>query len=243
MLRYTSTIFFTPFQVTIRIKNKNDDCKSRKKKLRGFKNWPQRTNLIQTMHEEKEVWDVVDGSRTDSTTAAQTRKKKKDNFVAFKIIKQGVNSDLYISIIREQDPHWWWEILRQVCSQIGQDVIYSILKKLLNYPRIMKLLGYEKKATTIFTEVKQLVQRFQSTVIEQRTIWDSITLVVALDWLHDNFEMTTTPFLHSDKKDIKKIQQIVIFTKKANLPKYVVGATADLTMIAKRKLLERSNLR
>ena len=53
------------------------------------------------MLEEKDVWDVVDGSRADLTTAAQTRKKEKDNTVTSKIIKQGVNSDLYINIIGE----------------------------------------------------------------------------------------------------------------------------------------------
>lgn len=84
--------------------------------------------------------------------------------------------------------------------------MYSILKELLNYPRVVKPLGYEKKATTIFTEVKQLVQRLQSAVMEHRTIWHSITLVVALNSLHDDFEMTTPPLLHSGDKDLEEIQ-------------------------------------
>ena len=46
------------------------------------------------MFEEKEVGDIVDGSRADPITAAKTRKKKKDNTVTSKIIKQGVNGDL-----------------------------------------------------------------------------------------------------------------------------------------------------
>lgn len=57
------------------------------------------------MLEEKEVWDVIDGSCVDPTTATQTRKKEKNNTIAFKIIKQGVNSNLYINIIKEQDPY------------------------------------------------------------------------------------------------------------------------------------------
>ena len=103
--------------------NKNDDRKSKRKKLCGFKNWPQWADLTQAILEEKKVWDVVDGSHADPTTAAQTRKKEKDNAVASKIIKQGVNSDLYINIIGERDPHRSWETLRQVCSQIGQAVV------------------------------------------------------------------------------------------------------------------------
>ena len=157
------------------------------------------------MLEEKEIWDIVDGSRANPTTATQTRRKEKDNTVTSKIINQGVNGDLYINIIGERNPQRSWEILRRVCSQVGQGVVYSILKELLNYPRVAKPLGYEKKTNTIFAQVKQLVQRLQSAVTNQRTIWESITLVVALDSLHDDFEMTTAPLLHSGDKDLEEI--------------------------------------
>ena len=60
---------------------------------------------MQVTLKEKEVWNVVDGFCADSTTAIQTKKKEKDNTVTFKIIKQGVNSDLYINIIRQRDPY------------------------------------------------------------------------------------------------------------------------------------------
>lgn len=113
-------------------------------------------------------------------------------------------------------------------------MVYSILKELLNYPRVVKPLGYEKKATSIFADVKQLVQRLQSAVTKQRTIWDSITLVVALDSLHDDFEMTTAPLLHSGDKDLEEIQQIVTSTEAANLAKRVTGQTADLAMMTKK---------
>ena len=111
------------------------------------------------MLDKKKVWDVVDKSRADPTTAAQTKKTEKDNAVASKIIKQGVNSKLYINIIGEQDSYRSWETPRRVYSQVSKGVVYSILKEFLNYPRIVKQLGYRRKATTIFTEVKQLVQR------------------------------------------------------------------------------------
>lgn len=211
----------------------SDDNK--REKLKGFENWPQWADLTQAMLEEKQVWDVVDDTRPEPTTAAQTRKKDKDNAIATKIIKQGVSSDLYINIIGERDPHRSWETLRRVCSQVGQGVVYSILKELLNYPRVAKPLGYEKKATAIFAEVKQLVQRLQAAVTEHRTIWDSITLVVALDSLHDDFEMTTAPLLHSGDKDLEEIQLIVTSTEAANLAKRATGGTADLAMMAKKK--------
>lgn len=181
----------------------SDDRDSKREKLRGFGNWPQWADLTQAMLEEREVWDVVDGTRPEPTIAAQTKKKDKDNAIATKIIKQGVNSDLYTKIIGERDPHQSWETLRWVCSHVGRGVIYSILKELLNYPPVAKPLGYKKTATTIFAEVKQLVQRLQSAVTEHVTIWDSITLVVALDSLYDDFEMTTAPLLHSATKILK----------------------------------------
>ena len=177
----------------------------------------------------------MDGTRPEPTNVAQTRKKDKDNAIASKIIKQGVNSDLYTNIIGERDPHRSWETLRRVCSQIGQGVVYSILKELLNYPRVVKPLGYEKRANTIFAEVKQLVQRLQSAVTEHQTIWDSITLVVALDSLHDDFEITTTPLLHSGDKDLEEIQQIVTSTEAANMAKRASGQTADLAMMTKKR--------
>lgn len=106
------------------------------------------------MLEEKNVWHVVDGSRPELTTAVQTRKKDKDNAIFSKIIKQGVNSDFYINIIGKCNPYLLWKTLQRVYSQVGQGIIYSILKELLNYPRIAKSLRYKKRAITIFTEVK-----------------------------------------------------------------------------------------
>ena len=214
----------------------SDDRESKREKLRGFENWPQWADLTQAMLEEKEVWDVVDGTRPEPTNAAQTMKKDKDNAIASKIIKQGVNSDLYTNIIGERDPHRSWETLRRVCSQVGQGVVYSILKELLNYPRVVKPLGYEKRATTIFAEVKQLIQRLQSAVTEHRTIWDSITLVIALDLLHDDFEMTTAPLLHLGDKDLEEIQQIVTSTEAANMAKQATSQTADLAMMTRKRL-------
>lgn len=57
------------------------------------------------MLEEKEFRDVVDRSRFESTIVAQTKKRDKDNAISSKIIKQGVNLDLYINVIREHIPH------------------------------------------------------------------------------------------------------------------------------------------
>ena len=108
--------------------NENDDHENKRKKLHGFKNWPQWADLTQAMLKEKEIWDVVDRSRADPTTAAQTRRKEKYNVVASKIIKQGVNGDLYINIIRVRNLQRSWQTIRLLCLQVGQEVVYSILE-------------------------------------------------------------------------------------------------------------------
>lgn len=194
-----------------------------------------RTKLGQSHLKEKEVWDIVEGTRPEPTTIAQTKKKNKDNAIATKVIQQGVNSDLYLNIISRRVPQMSWKTLQRVYSQVGQGVVYSILKELLNYPHVAKPLGYEKKATAIFAKVKHLVQRLQAAVTVHRTIWDSITFVVALDSLHDDFEMTTAPLLHSDDKELKEIQPILTSTKAANPVKRDTCGKADLAMMARKK--------
>ena len=67
------------------------------------------------MLEEKEVWDVIDETRPELTNVTQIRKKDKDNAIASKIIKQDVNSNLYINIFEEYDSQRSWEALQRVC--------------------------------------------------------------------------------------------------------------------------------
>lgn len=126
-------------------------------------------------------------------------------------------------------------MLCHVGLQVGQRVVYSILKELLNYPRVAKPLDYKKKATTLFPKVKQLVQHLQSEVMEEKTIWKCITLVVALDLLHNDFKMKTAPRLYSGDKYLKQIQQIVTSIEVAKLAKRMVGASTELVMMAKKK--------
>ena len=51
--------------------------KAKKKKLWNFENWSQWADFIQTILEEKNVQDIIDGSQAEPIIAAQTRKKKK----------------------------------------------------------------------------------------------------------------------------------------------------------------------
>lgn len=67
-------------------------------------------------------------------------------------------------------------------------------------------------------------------------MWFSITLIFALDFLYDNFEMTIVPYLYSDTKDFKQIQYMITSNKAVNIAKQVTNQTAtDLSMITKKK--------
>lgn len=125
--------------------------------------------------------------------------------------------------------------------QVDQRVIYFILKELLNYSRVVKYLGYEKKINTIFAKVKQLVQQLQSPVTKSRIIWKSIILVIIHDSLHDDIEITTALLLHFGDKDLEEIQLIFTSTKATNLSKQVVRATkGDFALMAQKKQPKKS---
>lgn len=66
---------------------KSNNQKTKRKKLRSFKNWLQWADLTQAILQEKEIQDIVDEIKPKPTIAAQTRKKDKDNAIASKIIK------------------------------------------------------------------------------------------------------------------------------------------------------------
>ena len=83
----------------------------------------------------------------------------------------------------------------------------------------------------------------QLAVTKQRTIWENIILIIALDSLHNNFEMTTAFPLYSDDKNLEDIQEIVKSSKVANLVKCIVKVIMDLTLLAKKKQSKRAAMK
>lgn len=80
-------------------------------------------------------------------------------------------------------------------------------------------------------------------ITKHRIIWDSITLIGALNSLYDNFEMTTASLLYSGNKDFEETQLIVIFIKVANLAKQVIYITIDLAMMPRKKEPQQQSLK
>ena len=58
---------------------------------------------MQTILQKKEVKNVIDGSCANPIIGTQTGRKRKDNTITSKIIRQRMNSDLYINIISKRN--------------------------------------------------------------------------------------------------------------------------------------------
>ena len=142
--------------------------------MKGFENWPQWADLARTSLEEKGVWDLVDRTRpplAENAAVVTIRNRDKEIALACSIIKHGIGSELYANVIGERNPINLWNTFERISRRVGQGVIYSLLKDVLNYPCINRPLGFKKKSTAIFGEMEQLVDRLQAA---NRTIWESI---------------------------------------------------------------------
>lgn len=96
----------------------------RREKLKGFTNWPWWADLTRAMLVEKDVWDQIEiGSRQPPTTLSERELKTKENQMAIgmatRIIKKGVNDDIFNNIINIIDPKEMWEKLRAAYLQVG----------------------------------------------------------------------------------------------------------------------------
>lgn len=118
--------------------------------------------------------------------------------------------------------------LRQVAN-----MVYSILQELLNYPRINKSKRYNKLVIQIFAKVRYLCKHFHTKMTPGWNIWNTIAIVIALDTLHNNFDMTTTSLLKTGDKTIDQIESILQLKKAKNIRKQTTGAVKNLTMLYK----------
>lgn len=102
--------------------------------------------------------------------------------------------------------------------QIDQSIIYLIFKKLLNYFQVVKWLKYKKNYYYI---CKSKTTHITPLGCNYRVLYNlnNIILVVALNFLHNNFKIIIAFLLYSTNKNSKKIQQIVTFMQTNNLAK------------------------
>ena len=59
------------------------------------------------------------------------------------ILTSTISDDLFKNVKDTNNPKEIWDILKSVCTQVGQGVMYASLKKLFNYAPINKAKGLD----------------------------------------------------------------------------------------------------
>lgn len=122
-----------------------------------------------------------------------------------------------------KDPKEMWDKLKSICTKVGQEVVYSILQELPNYPKINKSKGYKKAIMQIFAKVKYLYKCLWTAITQGQDLWDTIAIVIALDSLHKNFDTITVSLLEIGDKTIDQIQSILQSKEAKNISKQATG--------------------
>lgn len=118
------------------------------------------------------------------------------------IILEDVSDQIALNIMNLKNPKEMWDKLKSICSKIGQGIVYSILQKLLNYLKTNKPKRYNKLVMQIFAEVWYLCKRLCIVMTLGRDLWDIIAIVITLDTLHNDFEITIASLLETGNKTI-----------------------------------------
>ena len=108
-----------------------------------------------------------------------------------------------------ENPKDMLERLRNICTEVGQGVVYSILQELLHYPAANKPKKYEKPVVEIFAKVQYLCKRLKAAMTEGRDQLKTMAIVIALDTLHDDYDTTTASMLETGNKSIDEIFAII----------------------------------
>lgn len=146
------------------------------------------------------------------------------------IITKIVNNQIAFYIMDLKNFQDIWHKLKSIYTKIGQEVIYLIFQKLFNYPKINKLKKYNKPVIQIFTEIKYLCKCLCTIINLSYNLWNTIAIVIILNTLHNDFDITTTNLLKSGNKTIDQIQSILQSKKVKNINKQIIGIFRDLIM-------------
>lgn len=89
---------------------------------------------------------------------------------------------------------------------------------------------YEKPIMQIIAELKYLCKCLHIAMTTGRDVWDTISIIIALDLLYEDFYITTVSLLETNDKIIDQIQSILQLKKAKNLNKRATRDTGDLAM-------------
>ena len=102
-----------------------------------------------------------------------------------------------------------WDKLKNIYSKIGSKLIYLILQKLLNYPKINKLKRYGKPIMQIFGKIQYLCKSLYTIMTLGQDLENIIILVIVFKILHNNFNITIANLLKIRDKIIDQIYSIL----------------------------------
>lgn len=129
--------------------------------------------------------------------------------IAQRIIKEDVNNQIVFNIIDLQDPKEIWNKLKSICIKVGQGVVYLIFQKLLYYLKITKPKEYKRLVMQIFEEAIYLYICFYLAMTPRNDLWNIIVIVIALDLLYKDFDITNASLLETGNKIVDQIQSIL----------------------------------
>ena len=150
--------------------------------------------------------------------------------IAQQIITEGISNQIAVNIMDLEDPKDMWERLRNICTKVGQGVVYSILQELLHYPATNKPKRYKKPVVEIFAEVRYLCKQLKAAITEGIDPFETMAIVIALDTLYDNYDTTTTSMLETGNKSINEIFAIIQSKKAKFKSKRATGNMGDAAM-------------
>lgn len=177
----------------------------RKRKLEGFENWKQWSNLTMLELMDSGIWDVVSGDRDPPTRARERTKLAKDKAKAAWIIKSDVSDALFLRIENDNDPETCWNTLREISSQTGQDVVYALLSEAVQYPATKKVEGLTGKPIINhrLAEITSIIDRLLVASKEGHDVWDDVKLVLLLESLPPQFDQRKAYILANQSITLK----------------------------------------
>ncbi len=142
--------------------------------------------------QEKKFWDIIMSEHIAEITVTQIVNYECDSADAAKIIKGGINNNLFKNVKDINELCIIWEWLHTTCTQIEQGVVYAELHSLLLYLITNKVLRHKKPINTHFNEIFNLVKKIKAAVSAERDVWDDIVLITLLESLHQQVERLLT---------------------------------------------------
>ena len=137
--------------------NNDKDSVWQEEKLREVENWVRWSNMTMLNLKEKGYWDIVTDTHMIEITSATITSFNWDSVGAAKIIKRGLNDNLFKNVKGTDNSTDIWNKLKAVCTQVEQRVIYAKLHSLLLHSSASKAQEHNKSINLHFAKIIDLI--------------------------------------------------------------------------------------